>query len=182
MSNNTQNFAFLVLFLGFPAASLGADLASQLAACRAVEDCAERMACYDAITLDGADAAAPAPQSLPAPDAQPAAAPSPAVRPVATPSPEELFGKSAAEAQRSISTSAGNAPLDELEATITDLREIARERVLVTLDNGQHWRQTAHSSLILSVGDQIVIRPASMGSYKLTKGDGKRTMRVQRVD
>jgi len=172
MSNKIPKFAFLVLLPGFTTASFGADLAGQLAACRAVEDCAERMACYDAITLDGTDAAAPAPRSTPAP----------AARPVASPSPEELFGKSAEEAQRSISSSAGNAPLDELEATITDLREIARERVLVTLDNGQRWRQTAHSSLRLSVGDQIVIRPASMGSYKLTKDDGKRTMRVQRVD
>lgn len=171
--NNKTHAALLILTLALAGPSFAAGLAEQLAACRAIESCAERMACYDAIAVDdSAGMTAPLPPAAPAPAAKPAPAPS----------AEELFGKSAEAAQRSIAESAGAAPVDQLEATVTEVRDIAYDRVLVTLDNGQRWRQTARSSLRLSEGDAIVIKAASLGSYKLAKADGKRTMRVERVD
>jgi len=174
ISNNKQRLALLILTFGPVAPALAADLAEQIAACRALDICAERMACYDAIVADDGDP--------PGTAAMPRPAPAPAARPVETPSAEELFGKSAEETQRSIAESAGDAALDQLEATITGIQEYGRDRVLVSLDNGQRWRQTAASSLRLDEGDSVVIRGASMGSYKLSKAGGKRTMRVERVD
>jgi hypothetical protein len=56
------------------------------------------------------------------------------------------------------------------------------DRVLITLDNGQVWRQVDSSSLRLRVGDAIEIERASFGSFMLQKTGSKRSMRVSRYE
>jgi hypothetical protein len=50
-----------------------------------------------------------------------------------------------------------------------------------TLDNGQIWRQNRPDSMFrIQSGDEILIQPASLGSFILS-GPGKKSTRVTRV-
>ena len=54
--------------------------------------------------------------------------------------------------------------------------------MLVTLDNGQVWKQVDASNLRLRVGDTVDIERASLGSFMLRKKGSKRSMRVSREE
>jgi len=157
-----------------------------------------RLACYDAAVdrsrQRGADGRDPTAAASPAPVASAAAEPvaaSPVVSEAgaaaaagaAAPiSQEALFGKNTDEVQRSIEEATGSAVLDSLSGTITGLQQAGYDKVLITLDNGQIWRQIDTSSLRLRVGDSVVIERAALGSFMLKKQGSKRTMRVSRED
>jgi hypothetical protein len=67
-----------------------------------------------------------------------------------------------------------------IEATVSAIREINREGRIITLDNGQVWRETqAYSSLLLKAGDKIIIREAALSSFLLVKGP--QSARVRRI-
>jgi type IV secretory pathway VirB10-like protein len=56
-----------------------------------------------------------------------------------------------------------------ITATVTDFREIEPDMLLVTLDNGQVWRQNRTRRYPLRVGATVVLRPSSWGSsYRMT--------------
>ena len=74
------------------------------------------------------------------------------------------------------------AQVTEWTATIKDVEKTAYDKLVMTLDNGQVWRQVDNSRLVVSKGDQVVIRSAQFGSYLLEKVSGSRTIRVRRID
>lgn len=54
-------------------------------------------------------------------------------------------------------------------ATVTAVREIEPDKLLITLDNGQIWRQNRAGRYPLRVGANVVLRPSRWGpSYRLT--------------
>ena len=55
-------------------------------------------------------------------------------------------------------------------------------KLTITLDNGQVWRQIDTTRLRLKVGDTVIIRAKSLGSFMLSKGSGSRSIRVKRVN
>jgi len=141
----------------------------QLAACREKDDDAERVACYDAV-VDALAEVTPdtntdVPQTV-----------------VVAPNTEETFGRSAEAIRREQLEKSGVDEIEELSATITEVRPSGRSLVEVTLDNGQRWRQASGSGLSLDVGDEIVIRPAALGSYRLSLAGSKRSMKVRRIE
>ena len=77
---------------------------------------------------------------------------------------------------------AGSDTVDRLVATITGVRLYKVDRVIITLDNGQEWRQTSASRKSFSVGDKIEINKGAIGSYRMTELDGSHAMKVRRVD
>jgi len=97
-------------------------------------------------------------------------------------SQEDLFGRNASEVQRSIEEATGAEGIETLRASVTELQQAAPDKVVISLDNGQVWRQTTSSSLRLRTGDDIEIERGALGSYLLQKVGSKKTMRVQRVD
>lgn len=57
----------------------------------------------------------------------------------------------------------------EIVAKVTALREIVPDAYLITLDNGQIWRQHFEKSYLLRVGSEVRLRPSNWGpSYRLT--------------
>jgi hypothetical protein len=66
-------------------------------------------------------------------------------------------------------------------ATITEVRETVPNRVIVTLDNGQIWRQTASASYPLRVGHLVRIYRGAMGGDRLAVEELGGFIRVERV-
>jgi hypothetical protein len=95
-------------------------------------------------------------------------------------SQEELFGKSDEEAQRAVEMASGTARIDRLEARVTRLQWSRSKFFVVTLDNGQVWRQIDTGNLRLSEGDDVIIRKAAFGSFMMQKPGSKRSVRVKR--
>ncbi len=173
-----SSLAFLALTL--PGAAPAEALGEELRACRNLTDDQARLACYDAAVDRSRKGADGGPES----STENAAAAVPA-EPVVTAeslSQEDLFGKSSKEIERSLEEATGSERIDSLSATVTRLRKFGYDKVLITLDNGQVWKQIDTSSLRLRVGDTVDIERAALGSFMLRKEGNNRWMRVSRKD
>jgi photosystem II stability/assembly factor-like uncharacterized protein len=70
--------------------------------------------------------------------------------------------------------------LTVIAATVVQLSVRSNGRFIVTLDNGTVWSQSQNKSDVrVSVGDNITLKKASLGSYLLVTRDGVST-RVKR--
>ena len=57
----------------------------------------------------------------------------------------------------------------EVTATVTELREVEPNMLMITLDNGEVWRQNRALRYPMKVGAVVTLRPSSWGpSYRLT--------------
>ena len=182
-----QSFAILAFTL--PAAASADALRDELRVCRDLTDDEVRLICYDAAVDRSKKGAystpAPASGNTPAaPPAKPAGASDAAAATAAAAglSQQDLFGKTANEVERTVEEATGDERIDSLSATITKLREYTYDKMLITLDNGQVWKQIDTSNLRLRVGDTIDIERASLGSFLLRKKGSKRSMRVSREE
>lgn len=164
-----------------------------------------RLACYDAIAaqLKAGQVPAAAPLPVPAPAAAlrpaldpapvaaapapvvaaptpvPAAAPPSAAKPVA---PEVQFGseqmpKEARQATGQIEEA------EEIHSALKSFSFTPTGRVIVTLDNGQVWRQIDgdSSKFRAKQGEIVTIARAILGSYSMTVGDRNALFKVRRV-
>jgi hypothetical protein len=152
-------------------------------ACVNQSDDAQRLACYDAALGVGSDtdssaatndAISPVPQKAAA-----SPAPSPTTQ---DPTATESFGYYGDIAREKVDREAAAAPkLKMLQARITAIERLPLGEFVVTLDNGQVWRQKAKESIgPLHVGDQVTIRAGALGSFRLS-GSSNRSTLVQRV-
>jgi hypothetical protein len=159
-----------------------AEAEDELAACRAIEADAERVACYDAIAHGQVEEQEKENKGLAVVPA--AAAIEVAASPAVTPSSDEDFGKTTTDDDltRDPEEPESDDDDDQLTATVTSVRFYKRERVVFTLDNGQEWRQSSASTLRLDVGDEIVIRKGAFGSFNMAKQGSSRPMKVRRND
>jgi len=72
--------------------------------------------------------------------------------------------------------------LVELHSTISKLREYVPGRYLITLENGQVWRQVVAERYRLEVGDKVRIYPSRWGkSFRLSAEGLKGFIQVERV-
>ena len=64
---------------------------------------------------------------------------------------------------------------------VTSVKEAAYGELIISLDNGQQWRQIGSDSMRLKENDTIVISRGAFNSF-LLKQDGKnRSIRVKRT-
>ena len=69
----------------------------------------------------------------------------------------------------------------EIKAMVTSVKEAAYGELIISLDNGQQWRQIGSDSMRLKENDTIVISRGAFNSF-LLKQDGKnRSIRVKRT-
>ena len=69
----------------------------------------------------------------------------------------------------------------EIQARITDLRETVPHAYLITLDNGQVWRQTVPKNYGLREGIPVRIYYSRWRAYRLTNEQLKSFIQVERV-
>lgn len=70
---------------------------------------------------------------------------------------------------------------DSIQAKIEKLREAAYGKRVITLDNGQVWRQNDSTRVTWDEGDAVVVERALFGSFMMKKVGGARSMRVRRL-
>lgn len=141
--------------------------AAAAADCGRIERDQDRLACYDSVFR-------PAPTRTSAEAA--AAATAPAVA-----DPEREFGLSAE--QRESRNRASPKEVSGIETRIVAVQEQARDRYLLTLENGQKWAQVEPTSRQrFYVGDTITIRKAAMDSFLAMGPQSGGKIRVRRLD
>ena len=158
-----------------------AELPTELIDCRALTSSVARLDCYDQLV----DAQHASPNQAaerrtaenPAPVVTTAAAATAASVPKL--SQEDLFGKGETELRKSVQEATGTKAIDRIEATVVEVRKSASGRVVITLDNGQVWKQSESSRARVSVDDKVTIRRRSFGSYTLYSK--KTSIRVKRI-
>ncbi|MGK2286826.1 hypothetical protein [Pedomonas sp. V897] len=146
-------------------------------ACASIADGEKRLACYDAaLAASDADAARRLAEQRRAAELAAAQA---AAEAKARQEQERLaaFG---AESTRKGEAAREDA-IKQISATITNIASGVNGMV-ITLDNGQVWRQTESQVLPpVREGDTVTIRRGLLGSYRMTFDRQQRTIAVKRV-
>ena len=124
--------------------------------CAAIASDATRLQCYD--TLAGRPMTAPADLAS-TNHTLPTGTAASTTTPAAT-EPASSFGLSATQLNVAKPTT------DAIQGRIINLAESATQQLLVTLDNGQVWQLTGEDARV-NVGEQVMIRRASLGSFLL---------------
>ncbi|MEO2269039.1 hypothetical protein V1358_17180 [Pseudoalteromonas sp. YIC-656] len=70
----------------------------------------------------------------------------------------------------------------DLIAGVTKISEAPYGELIITLDNGQVWRQIGTESFNLSKNDEVVISRAMFNSFLLKKAGTNKTIRVKRTN
>ncbi|SHE77895.1 hypothetical protein SAMN04487965_0636 [Microbulbifer donghaiensis] len=70
---------------------------------------------------------------------------------------------------------------ESIEATITQIDKAAHGKLLITLDNGQVWRQNDSGRVNWKSGDTVTVERALFGSFLMKPVEGGRSLRVKRV-
>ncbi len=177
-----------IVFLSVVKIAGAAELPTELIDCRALTSAVERLDCYD--QLVDAHAASPSQAAEhrtaenPAPVAPTAAvAATAASEPVPSSEPElsqeNLFGKGEAEIRKSAQEATGTKEIDRIEAIVVEVHKSASGKAVITLDNGQVWKQSDSSRTHLSDNDKVTIRRRSFGSYSFYSS--KTSIRVKRI-
>lgn len=159
------------------------------AQCAQLPEDAARLACYDAVFRPAAaptaatpSAAAPA-AATPSAAAPSAAAPAAPVAAAAVVATKDDFGLSG-EQRAARAESAGVEQPKQVTGVIAEIYGSRVGKPAFRLDNGQRWRQTeATTRPMFNVGETVVIRGASMGSFLASVPDsGRPAIRVRREE
>ncbi len=95
---------------------------------------------------------------------------------------EALFGRDETESRAQLQEKLGIKAIDAIEATVARIERTPYGKLMLSLDNGQVWRQIDSARLPLDKGEMISIQRAGLGSFLLEKSSGSRTIRVKRID
>ncbi len=94
-------------------------------------------------------------------------------------SQEDLFGQGETEIRKSVQEATDTKEIDRIEAVVVEVYKSASGKAVITLDNGQVWKQSDSSRTHLSDNDKVTIRRRAFGSYTLF--NKKNSIRVKRI-
>jgi hypothetical protein len=97
-------------------------------------------------------------------------------------SSEDLFGKDESATRNVIKKIFGLGDIEQIQATVAEVKRTPYGKLVIVLDNGQIWTQLDSSRLTVRSGDGVLIKSARLGSFLLEKQTGSRSIRVKRVD
>ncbi len=166
----------------------GAELPAELIDCRALTSSVARLDCYDqaidAHTAAPSQAAKPQTAENPAPVAPAAAVAATAASELVLSSEpklsqKDIFGQGETELRKSVQEATDTEEIDRIEAIIVEVYKSKSGKAVITLDNGQVWKQSDGSRTHLSVDDKVTVRRRSFGSYTLYST--KTSKRVKRI-
>ncbi|MFN6261959.1 MAG: hypothetical protein ACK4XG_04030 [Chromatiaceae bacterium] len=142
--------------------------AGSLQQCRAITDSAARLLCYDQLV----DAAAVAP-TVPVSPAVTTSEAAPVAASVSVQNRDEaLFGTSGETIESAIA---------DLTVQVKAVAQDSRQKLLLTMSNGQRWLQLDQAFLKVSAGDSCVISSGVFGSFTLKCQQGRKAIKVKRL-
>ncbi|MEO2281972.1 hypothetical protein [Pseudoalteromonas pernae] len=175
------SLALLSTTLTTPAVAFEGMNEQALKACSFIENDFRRLLCYDNVVagkpIDAArSTASQAAPAVTAPTANTAVVAGTSAAAVATENAESNseFGL---EHKKTVENAA-----QDLVAGVTKVSEAPYGELIITLDNGQVWRQIGTESFNLSKNDEVVISRAMFNSFLLKKAGTNKTIRVKRTN
>jgi hypothetical protein len=162
-----------VLIFGTALAQSPESLNVDVGECIALESPEERFACYES-SVDSArkesDSVTPPPERESRRD------------PARETRPTDVAGRSAERSRSDIISSEEASRPDEIVGTIETLQARLPNAYMITLDNGQVWRQTNPKFYPLRPGQTVRLRSTAWGtSYRLTTDERGGFIQVERV-
>jgi len=150
-------------------------MAGSLQQCRAITDAAARLLCYDQLADDAATQTsnvavaptAPVPQAVTTSEAAPVAA-----QVTEHNRDEALFGTSGETIESAIA---------DLTVQVKTVGQDSRQKLLLTMSNGQRWLQLDQAFLKVSAGDSCVISSGMFGSFTIKCQQGRKAIKVKRL-
>jgi len=159
-------------YMGFAALATVRVFAADASLCTSIADAAARLICYDAALRPAPGATAPSVQQpVATTSTAPTTGPAPVAKSAGILSAFGLSSKPGKHVEERVS----------LKASVTDVQMRASGQ-LITLDNEQVWEITEYlRDPFVKAHDAIVIDPASMGSFLMSRASGGGGVRVRRI-
>lgn len=151
--------------------------------CRTVENDLHRLMCYDA-AIDALNkkqvTAAPVAQAK---NVAPTTTQAPQVKVAPTNPVQEVVANSATDTEFGLEHKniGKEADSQELESTISTVKKAPRGELILTLDNGQVWRQLGTDSFRVKAGQTVIISRGAFNSFLLRLEDKNKSIRVKRT-
>jgi hypothetical protein len=204
MKNAVALLALASCFTALCRAADPAPVPENLLACGKLQDPGERVRCYDTqiaamkssagspsatnSTVAPTSAAPATPAAAPAPAAAAPATAAPRSAPASAPPARERPSAAGRFGEEFLPLSSRPAPSQEeiaLLSNITAMTEVAPKTYMISLSNGQVWREEEISQVtaFFHIGDDVRIEKGTLGSYHMsTRSAGsKNWVRVTRV-
>ena len=164
---------YLLLILALISLDVSADaMSTKLLSCSAIDAPLERLACFDKI-VTGLSTSVTAPG--------PAAEAMQEPLPVATASQLESTDSAAGNQQFGQEHWESQREGMQLEARVSAAYKNAYGKWVVTLDNGQVWKQLRSETIRISVDDNVLIERGLMNSFFFRLNDNDRQIKFSRV-
>lgn len=144
--------------------------AESLQQCRAIADANARLKCYDQYV--DAHSAKNVTATVPSTATVAAASAAKVTEPTKTARDEALFGTSGETIESKIA---------DLSVQVQAISTDSRQKLVLTMQNGQRWQQLDNGFLKVSQGDSCVISSGVFGSYTMKCQQGTKSIRVKRV-
>ncbi len=141
-----------------------------LEACSLIENDFNRLLCYDNIMAGKSIGSARSESKIP----QHAKAHKQAAKEKQATAPKDDFGLEHKEIVKEQE--------DEIRVTVTKAEKAPHGELVITMDNGQIWRQIGSERFRLKEGDKVVISRGMFNSFLLKLEGQNRTIRVKRTD
>lgn len=172
------SFIILLTLLVTPGISQAETLAQAVEKCRIVSNSLKRLVCYDQLAqrannLEDSDLAEFYAQR-PVVHAPPGGPVQPQRVDPRTSEPQSDFGLEAQKQRQK------NEEVSEITAVVGKVEKAPKGKLIITLDDGQVWRQTDGASYRLKSGDTVIISRGTLGAFYLKKYDTNKRIRVKR--
>ncbi|MBU1439216.1 MAG: hypothetical protein KKF79_17855 [Gammaproteobacteria bacterium] len=154
-----------VLILLTPAAfATSVDLKTQLQSCQQIAEEEQRLSCFDQI-VSQLDLSATTEATSTA-----------AAEKSVVPQPEEM------KAKFGLKKPNREAQVQEISSLVKSTAFDLRKKLVITLENGQQWRQTDQAQLNIQAGDRCTVKRGALGSFLLGIEGVNKKIRVRRVE
>lgn len=154
------------------------DLKTQLLSCQQIANEEQRLSCFDQIVTQL--------EAQPAMPAVPEAAITRVVEsPViasSTPTAPAVPDKQQLADKFGLKKPNPEEVIEEISSKVTAVELDLRKKLLITLENGQQWRQIDADHLQVKVGDVCIVKRGAIGSFLLGLEGAKKRIRVRRVE
>lgn len=162
----------LVVFLFLLTTSFtvfGHNVLESMKKCTLEQNALKRLVCFDTISQH----LTPSPKVPATPKQVIAASAEPAQQPIETTTAENEFGLEHKPKTEKLA--------DSIVANVLSIKKNPYKKYIITLDNAHVWKQSDSTKLKISVGEAVIVKRGSLGSFFMSKEGTNKRLRVKRL-